>query len=110
MGLLEYGVQSNDNADHVPEDERYKFVDDLSLLELLNLLFIGLSSYNFKHHVASDIGIDQNYLPPENIRSQQSLSQIEAWTSEKLMKLNVSKTKYMIFSFTSDFQFATRLS
>ena len=55
-------------------------------------------------------GIDQNYPPPESIRSQQSLSQIEAWTSEKLMKLNVSKTKYMIFNFTSDFQFATRLS
>ena len=110
MGLLEYGVQSNDNADHVPEDERYKFVDDMSLLELLNLLLIGLSYYDFKNHVASDIGIDQYYVPPENIKSQQSLSQIEAWTSEKLMKLNVSKTKYMIFNFTSDFQFATRLS
>ena len=37
--------------------DRYKFVDDLSLLEVINLLTVGLSTYNFKNHVASDVAI-----------------------------------------------------
>ena len=45
---------------------RFKFVDDLSALEKLNLILLGLSSYNFWKHVASDIGIDQKFLPPGN--------------------------------------------
>ena len=48
FGLLEYKSNSNDNANHVEENMRYKFVDDLSLLEKLNLILLGLSEYNFK--------------------------------------------------------------
>ena len=36
------------------------------MLEIVNLISIGIASYNFKAHVASDIGIGNNYLPPEN--------------------------------------------
>ena len=53
LGLLEYKASSNDNADHIPIDMRFKFVDDLSLLEKFNLILLGLCSYNFKNHVAS---------------------------------------------------------
>ena len=109
LGLLEYKANSNDNADHVPVDMRYKFVDDLSTLEKLNLILAGLCSYNFKNHVASDIGTDQKFLPSENISSQQYLSRIETWTEEMKMKLNVKKSKVMIFNFTEDYQFSTRL-
>ena len=49
-GLLEYKYNSNDNADHIPEDMIFKFVDDLSALENLNLIIAGLSSYNFRNH------------------------------------------------------------
>ena len=77
MGVLGYTVNSNDNVDHVPADMRYKFVDDLSTLELINLLLVGLESYNFKFHVASDVGIDQYYSSTENIASENSLNQIE---------------------------------
>ena len=65
FGLLGYGVSANDNANHVSQDMKFKFVDDLSTLEKLNLILAGLSSYNFKIHVASDIGINQLYLPKE---------------------------------------------
>ena len=88
---------------------RFKFVDDLSVLDKLNLILQGLSSYNFKNHVASDIGINQKFLPSENFKSQEYLSQIENWTAENKMKLNVKKSKIMIFNFTLDFQFSTRL-
>ena len=109
FGLLKYNVSSNSNASHVPHDMKYKFVDDLSILEKLNLILAGLISYNFKKHVASDVGIDQAYLPPENILSQDYLSTIQTWTSENKAKLNVEKSKVMIFNFNHNMQFSTRL-
>ena len=63
IGLIEYDSQSNDNTDFLSPEDKYKFVDDLSTLELINLILRGLTSYNFKHHVASDVGIDQLFLP-----------------------------------------------
>ena len=35
LGQTEYLVQSNDNADSVPEDDRFKYIDDLSILQLI---------------------------------------------------------------------------
>ena len=109
FGLLEYKSNSNDNANHVEENMRYKFVDDLSLLEKLNLILLGLSEYNFKNHVASDIGIGQKYLHPKNLNSQGYLDEVERWTEDNLMKLNAKKSNVMIFNFTLDYQFSTRL-
>ena len=109
FGLLEYKSNSNDNANHVPQDMRFKFVDDLSTLEKLNLILLGLSSYNFRNHVASDIGIEQKYLPSDNFQSQGYLDTIQNWTEANKMKLNVKKSNLMIFNFTRHFQFSTRL-
>ena len=109
FGLLEYKSNSNNSADHVPVNMRFKFVDDLSFLEKLNLILCGLSSYNFRNHVASDVGIDQKYLPSENFKSQSYLDQLENWTTENKMKLNVEKSKLMVFNFTEDYQFSSRL-
>ena len=85
------------------------FLDDISKLEKLNLIFVGLCSYNFKNQVASDIGINQKYLPSVHIQFQKYLDQIEQWTLSNKAKLNVAKSKVMIFNFTEDFQFSTRL-
>ena len=109
MGLIEYMSNSNNNTDYISSEMKFKFVDDLSALELLNLILIGLSSYNFKNHVASDIGVDQLFLPSENMQSQNTLDQIQEWTDDNKMKLNSKKSKVMIFNFTDDYQFATRL-
>ena len=35
LGLLEYLIQSNDHADCVDQSMRFKFVDDLTILELV---------------------------------------------------------------------------
>ena len=109
LGLLEYDVNSDSNADHVPVDMKFKFVDDLSTLELINLILVGLSSYNFRHHVASDVGIDDSFLPSANLNAQKSLDMLESWTNSNKMKLNVKKTNYMVFNFTENMQFTTRL-
>ena len=91
LGQQSYISQSNENASFVPEDDCYKWIDDLSILEIVNLVTIGISSYNFKHHVASDVAIDQYFLSSENIKSQFYMDQICSWTSENEMKLNENK-------------------
>ena len=109
MGQLEYDSQSNDSGDCVDPEDRFKFVDDMSILELINLITCGVATYNFRNHVASDIATNQNYLPPENCKSQNYLNSVEQWTDSKLMKLNKEKTKVIIFNFTYNYQFSTRL-
>ena len=107
LGGIEYLAQSNDNADIVPPKDRFKYVDDLSILELI--CFAGLLiEYNFFQHVASDVGKDQLYLPANNLKTQDNLDYISKWTNENLMKLNVTKCNYMIFS-RSKTKFATRI-
>jgi hypothetical protein len=101
--------QTNKNTDFLKEDDKYKFVDDLSVLEVINLITIGLSSYNFHQHVASDIGIDQSYIPSENLKSQSYADNICQWTEENKMKLNDKKCKVMVFNRTRNYQFSTRV-
>ena len=108
LGLIEYFVQSNDNADCVDQDMRFKYVDDLTVLELVMLTGL-LTEYNFHQHVASDIGIDEYYVPATSLKTQQNVDQISTWTSVNLMQLNPSKSNYMVFS-RSNTEFATRLS
>ena len=109
FGLIEYDSQSNDNTDFLSEDDKFKFVDDLSVLEIINLISVGMSSYNFRQHVASDIGINQQYIPSGNIQSQQYMDNISEWTDSKQMLLNEKKTKIMIFNYTQNHQFSTRV-
>ena len=68
-----------------------------------------MSEYNFKSHVASDIGTHQVYLPPDRYQTQNTLVTISCWTDNNLMQLNPDKCYYMIFS-RSEVDFATRLS
>ena len=108
LGLLEYLVQSNDNADCVGSEDRFKYIDDLSILEVLYLTGI-LVEYDFTLHVASDIGPGQLFLPPHEFRTQDSLNQISDWTDENLMEINARKSNYMVFT-RSRTSFATRLN
>ena len=108
FGILEYLTQTNFNTEYLTDEEKFKFVDDFSILEIVNLLTIGLCSYNMKAHVASDIKTNATYIPPENLKSQAYLTSISEWTNQQKMQINESKTKQMIINFTNNFQFSTR--
>jgi hypothetical protein len=110
LGIEEYLSQSNNSTDFIDPKEKFKFIDDLSVLKVVNLISIGLASYNCRSHVPSDIGIDNSYLDKTNIKSPQYLNNISDWTSKQEMKLNSDKTKYMIFNFSRNYQFYTRLN
>ena len=107
IGQIMYLVQSNDNANIVDSQDRFKYIDDLSILQIVTLAGL-VKSYNFHEHVASDIGIDQVYLPASSYETQQQLDSISEWTYSNMMKLNEAKSNYMIFS-RSKVDFATRL-
>jgi hypothetical protein len=85
-------------------------VDDLTVLEIINLLTVGLTSFNMKFQVPNDIPFHNQYIPPENLKSQQYLNEINQWTKDQKMLINEKKTKTMIFNFTDNYKFTTRLS
>ena len=94
LGQLEYLVQSNDNADVVPPEDRFKYIDDLSLLQLICLSGL-LIDYDFHQHVASDIGVDDQFLPTEKYQTQETLNSVANWTEENLMQINENKHKFV---------------
>ena len=104
---IEYLVQSNDNADSIPPEDRFKYIDDLSVLQLICMSGLPMY-YDFLQHVASDVGIGDRFLPPTKYGMQETLNQLSTWTSNNLMNLNAAKCNYMIFSRSKE-QFATRL-
>ena len=108
LGLLEYLVQSNDNADCVNKEDRFKYVDDLTILEVLYLTGM-LVEYDCFQHVPSDVGTEQLFLHANKFNTQANINQIATWTEENQMKINLSKSNYMIFT-RSKTDFATRLS
>jgi hypothetical protein len=107
IGQDAFLVTSDDCADHVDEDDKYRYIDDLEILELVRLTGV-LLEYDVASHVPSDIGTHQQFLPPEACSTQSRLDQISLWTSSNLMKLNSKKSNYMVFTRSQEV-FATRL-
>ena len=85
-------------------------IDDLSVLEKINLLIIGLASINPKISVPSDIPAHNQFIPSEHLKSQEYLNNIKDWTDNQKMILNEKKTKVMIFNFTDNYKFTAKLS
>lgn len=81
IGNIEYLAQSNDNANCVKCDERYNFVDDLTVLEKINLLIIGMASHTPHNQIPNDIASNNQIIPAKNLRLQEIINWIENWTS-----------------------------
>ena len=107
---LEYLSQSNDNADHIDPEQRYKWLDDLTALEVINLLTVGISCYNLKAHVASDIPVHNGFIHQQNLQTRSNIDKISQWTKDKKIKLNHKKSSLMCFNFNNNFQFTTRIT
>ena len=89
LGILEYLSQTNNSADCVGSEDRFKFVDDLTILEIVNLLTIGISSFNMKHEVPND----NLYKPPENLKSQEYVNTLNTWTHNQKNENKPDKNK-----------------
>ena len=108
IGQLTYIVASDDAAEEISDDDKFKYIDDLEVLDLIYLAGI-LIDYEFYQHVASDIGIEQKFLPPSTFKMQETNNNLTNWTKYNQMELNEEKCNYMIFT-RSQTEFVTRLS
>ena len=63
LGTLEYLAKSNQSADCVKDDSKYKFVDDFTVLEKIHLLMVVLASHNIKLQVPNDIQTNNHIIP-----------------------------------------------
>ena len=86
-----YLSASEDKANFVSQEDRYKYCDDLTILELV-MLGEMLAKYSF---LKND---DQKILPSQELESQKNLDKISSWTNSNLMELNESKSDYLIFT------------
>ena len=80
LGNHEFISQTNDNANCVPVEDRFKYVDDLTTLETINLLSVGLRNFNFEEQVASDVPTDGFFVDGDKLKTQHYLHQINEWT------------------------------
>ena len=69
-------------------DSRFKFVDDLTTLEKINILMVGLASFNSKYQVPNDILVNNLFIQGANLRSQEYFNKIQAWTVAQKMEIN----------------------
>ena len=89
--------------------ENKKFVDDLTLLEVVKLknnlvpkeVIIGPPNYHERHGL---------HFPAENTILQHKLEDLLAFTQENEMKINVKKTNIIPFNFTKSLDFIPQLS
>ena len=108
IGQLLYIIGSDDVAHEVQEEDKFKYIDDLAVIEAVKARD-KLEEYDLWNHVPSDIAIDEKFLPPDSINSQSINDSVATWTRTNLMKLNENKSKYMVLTKSKD-RFATRLS
>ena len=99
LGIWSYLSQTNDNPEQAPEEDIYKFVDDKSLVEVIDFQKVGIASHNFRERVPSDVPISNIVIPNDNLKTQKYVTDIDHWTESKKMKLNSKKTKNQIFNF-----------
>ena len=109
LGIIEYLSQSNNCSDFVDPEERFRFIDDLTLLEIINLVSLSIKQFDFEASVPSDLPVNSGFVDSENLKSQEYLTKISEWTEDQKMKLNKNKTKAMLFNFSKSKQFTTRL-
>jgi hypothetical protein len=108
VGQDSYIAASNDCADSTDQDDRFRYIDDLEICDLVSLAGI-LYEYDIWSRVPSDVGIDQKFLHPQDTRVQEHLHFVQNWTTNNLMKINSSKSNYQVFSRSKE-NFATRLT
>ena len=107
LGIWSYLSQTNDNPEGADSNDIFKFVDDKTTLEVLNLLNIGIASHNPRASIPNNIMTSNLKIPADNLKTQEYMDKIEKWTEKKMMKVNEQKTKNLIFNFSKNYQFTT---
>ena len=107
IGQLLYLIASDDVAEEIPEEDKFKYIDDLSALEAV-FTEGKLVDYDFFRHVPSDVAAGQQFLPQTTFKTQTYNNAILDWSKKNKTVLNQDKSNYMVISRSVD-KFSTRL-
>ena len=108
IGQLLYIIGSDDVAAVIEEEDKFKYIDDLAVLDAIDVKG-KLKDYDVWQHVPSDIATEERFLAASAGKSQDINNSIAAWTLSNKMKINEDKSKYMVLSKSKE-KFATRLT
>ena len=108
IGQLLYIIGSDDVAADIEEEDKFKYIDDLAVLDAIDVKG-KLKDYDVWHYVPSDIATEEKFLAASAGKSQDINNSIAAWTLSNKMKINEDKSKYMVKSKGKE-KFATRLT
>ena len=105
---IKYNIASSDcAAEEITSEDKYRYYDDLNMLEFLVLTEL-LTEYDYVTHVPSDVLVNEPFLPPDKGNMQSYINLVSDWTEENKMLLNEKKSNYIIFT-RSKQAFSTRL-
>ena len=108
LGGIEYNVANSDCCQDIEEEDKFKYYDDLNIIELVALAE-KVIDYDFSKHIPSDVAVGNSFLPNNSYRMQDTLNNISSWTSENKMLLNEGKSNY-IFVTRTKLDFDTSLT
>ena len=107
-GQLLYIIGSDDVAEEAAPENKYKYIDDLVVLDSVNTED-KLVEYNVLQHVPSDVSTFERFLPSTTFESQNFNNSIAKLTDKNKIVINESKSKYMVITNSNEL-FATRLT
>ena len=87
LGQLLYIIGSDDVADDFPEDDKYKYIDDLAVLDAVKTSD-KLVDYDVWQQVPSDIATGEKFLAPHTFKSQTTNNTMQTWTAQNKMEIN----------------------
>ena len=98
IGQLLYIIGSDDVAEEIPDEDKYKYIDDLAVLDTVVNPGDKLVHYDVEHHVPSDVATDERFLPSSTFRSQTINNSIDNWTTHSKLKISADNAEYMRIS------------
>ena len=97
VGQLLYIIASDDVAEEIPEEDQFKYIDDLLALEAINVEG-KLVDYDVFQHVPSNLAPGQSFLPPDKFKTQRYNDHIFRWSNNNKMVIKQEKSNYMMIS------------
>ena len=82
IGQLLYIIGSDDVAMEIPDKDKFKYIDDLAVLQAINIRN-KLTEYDVRNHIPSDVATTHKYLPPESYRLQEIHIKSNIWVDSR---------------------------
>ena len=83
LGIWEFLSQTNNSADCVPMEDCFKFVDDLTVLEIINLLNMTIEPYDIINHIPSDISTNNQFIQADQLKTQTYIEDLDKWSENQ---------------------------